>query len=168
MTYKQVAKEAHISITTAIRWFSYVNYKRPVSLPKALSIDEFKGDSGGEKYQCILVDADSSKVIDIIKNRNQGTIMNYFLQYPRSERRKVKFFICDMWKPYADLAKILFSNAIIITDKYHFIRQVTWAVEGLRKNVQKKLSLQQRKYFKRSRSIITKPYRTLSKKIRKH
>lgn len=67
-----------------------------------------------------------------------------------------------MWKAYADLAKILFPNAIIITDKYHFMRQVTWAIEGVRKNVQKKLSTQQRKYFKRSKSLITKPYRTLS------
>lgn len=76
MTYKQVAEDTHISITTAIRWFSYVNYTRPASLPKAISIDEFKGDTDGEKYQCILVDADTSKVIDIINNRNQGTLIN--------------------------------------------------------------------------------------------
>ena len=53
------------------------------------------------------------------------------------ERHNVKFFVCDMWQPYVDLAKIFLPNAKIVIDKYHFIRQVTWAIENVRKRLQK-------------------------------
>ncbi len=35
--------------------------------------------------------------------------------------------------PYTELAQTFFPNATIIVDKYHFIRQVTWAIENVRK-----------------------------------
>jgi len=44
-----------------------------------------------------------------------------------------------MQKQYADLAKFFFPNAKIITDKYHFTRQVSWAVENVRKRIQKNI-----------------------------
>lgn len=51
------------------------------------------------------------------------------------DRLKVKFFVCDMWQPYVDMAQIYFPNAKIIIDKYHFIRQVGWAIEAVRKRL---------------------------------
>lgn len=51
-----IAKKAGVSPTTVNRIFDHVQYSRPYSLPKAIAIDEFKGNAGGEKYQCILVD----------------------------------------------------------------------------------------------------------------
>ena len=40
-----------------------------------------------------------------------------------------------MWRPYTELAQTFFPNATIIVDKYHFIRQVTWAIENVRKRI---------------------------------
>lgn len=62
---------------------------------EAISIDEFKGNTGTEKYQTIVV------------------------------------------------------------DRHHFIRQVYWAPENVRKNVQKSMSKTLRRYYKRIRYIIT-------------
>lgn len=39
-----------------------------------------------------------------------------------------------MYKPYTEMAKAYFPNAVVIIDKYHFIRQTTWAIEGVRKD----------------------------------
>ena len=50
-----------------------------------------------------------------------------------------------------------FKNSIQIVDRYHFIRQVSWALENVRKRIQKDISSKLRKYFKRSRSLLTKP-----------
>jgi len=44
-----------------------------------------------------------------------------------------------MWQQYTELVKSLFPNASIIIDKYHFIRQVTWAIENVRKRLQKQM-----------------------------
>lgn len=78
------------------------------------------------------------------------------------DRLKVKFFVCDMWQPYVDMAQIYFPNAKIIIDKYHFIRQVAWAIEAVRKRLQKSMPKKLRKYFKHSRRLILTRYHRLS------
>jgi transposase len=59
-----------------------------------------------------------------------------------------------MWRPYVDIAKTYFRNATIVIDKYHFIRYNIWAIEKVRKRVQKNLGDKLRKYFKRSKKLI--------------
>ena len=66
-----------------------------------------------------------------------------------------------MWKPYVELARIYFPNAKIIIDKYHFVRQVTWAIENVRKRLQKTMPYELRKYYKRSRKLILTRYHKL-------
>lgn len=72
-----------------------------------------------------------------------------------------------MWQPYVDLARAYFSNAQIIIDKYHFIRQVTWAIESVRKRLQKTMSASLRKYYKRSHKLILTRYKNLKIKNKK-
>ena len=67
-----------------------------------------------------------------------------------------------MWSPYADISYTFFKNATFVVDKYHYIRQVIWAFEAIRKEVQKQLSPSRRKYFKRSRTLLNKRYEYLS------
>lgn len=76
----------------------------------------------------------------------------------QSERHRVKFFVRDMWEPYVDLAKAYVPNATIIIDKYHFIRYVTWAIEKVRKRLQKTMPSNLRRYYKRSRKLILTRY----------
>lgn len=157
-----VAKKANVSTFTVSRIFDNIQYSKPSSLPKVLAIDEFKGNAGGEKYQCILVDPKKKMILDILPDRKQEHLIQYFKSYSRHERLKVQFFVCDMWKQYTEIAKLYFPNATIIIDKYHFIRQVTWAIENVRKRVQKNMTPELRKYFKRSRTLITKRYAKLN------
>lgn len=85
-------------------------------------------------------------------------LTSYFRNISKKERYGVKFFVCDMWKPYTDLAKTFFPNATIVIDKYHFIRQTTWAIENVWKRLQKTMPATLRKYYKRSRSLILTRY----------
>ena len=45
-----------------------------------------------------------------------------------------------------------------IIDKYHWIRQAIWAFENVRKEEQKKLSPELKKYYKRSKSLLIKRF----------
>ncbi len=65
---KEIASQFDISSTTALRYFDLVGYHCR-KLPEVLSIDEFKGNAGGVKYQCILTDAANRKAEDILPNR---------------------------------------------------------------------------------------------------
>lgn len=148
---KHIANNHNISAATVVRIMKLLNYSC-CSLPEVLSIDEFKGNSGGAKYHCILVDPVSHKVLDILKDRKSHILTDYFRKF--KDRSNVKYFVTDMWRPYVELAKTYFKNATIVIDKYHFIRYNIWAIEKVRKGVQKALSDKLRKYFKRSKKLI--------------
>ena len=152
-----VAKMCNVSTATVNRILDTISYGRP-DIPLSISIDEVKGNAGGQKYQCILVDPIKHSVLDILPSRSQTQLNTYFRNIPKRERYQVKFFVCDMWRPYTELAQTFFPNATMVIDKYHFIRQVTWAIENVRKRIQKTMPGYLRKYYKRSRSLILTRY----------
>ncbi|SKA97137.1 Transposase [Caloramator quimbayensis] len=151
-----VAKRVNLSIDTIKRIFNNVSYPSATSLPEIIAIDEFKGNSGGAKYHCCIVDPVNRKVIDVIKDRQFHVLSDYFKKV--KNRDNIEFFICDMWQLYIDLAKTYFKNVIIVIDKFHYIRHAMWAVEAVRKRIQKQLSIKLRKYFKRSKKLILKRF----------
>ena len=157
LSMKDVALQTNVSASTVARILDSISYSRQ-TLPEAISIDEFKGNTSTGKYQCILVDPLKHKILDILPDRTQNHLISYFYSIPKIERYRVKYFVCDMWTPYIDLAKIYFPNAKIIIDKYHFIRQVTWAIDGVRKRLQRSMPASLRKYYKRSKKLILTRY----------
>lgn len=129
-----------------------IRYPKPSRLPLVLSIDEFRGNAGGQKFQAILTDAKKHKLFDILPSRSQISLMQYLNGFPN--KKEVRYFITDMNKVYRDLAKEYFPKAVIVIDKFHVVRYVTWALENVRKRVQKQLHPSKRKYFKRSRKLL--------------
>lgn len=162
VSMKHVASKTNVSNYTVARLIDTINYEPP-KLDYAIAIDEFKGNADTGKYQCILVNPIKHNVMDILPDRTTSHLSSYFSKLNRSERYRVKFFVCDMWQPYVDIAKTYFPNAKVIIDKYHFRRQLTWAIDRIRKRLQKSMPAYLRKYYKRSRFIIHKPYSSLSK-----
>lgn len=152
-SYTSVAREFGISTSTVIRFFKNIQYSKPTKLPEVIGIDEFKGNSGGEKFHGILTDIGERKVIDILKTRYEHDLCDYFKKYDRSG---VKYFVSDMYKPYAEIAATYFPEATYVIDRYHWVRQVIWAFEAVRKEVQKQFSQKHRVYFKKSRYLLLK------------
>lgn len=155
-SFSSVAREVNLSVSTVIRIFDIVGYSHPQSPPEVLAIDEFKGNTGDEKYQCILTDPKTGIVLDILPNRTTEYLIKYFKQWDLDKRRTVRYFVSDMWQPYTDLAAALFKNSTTIIDKYHFIRQMIWAFEAVRKSEQKKYGRENKLCFKNSKRILTK------------
>ena len=157
-SFTSVARDVNLSVSTVIRIFDHVSYPKVKLLPESLSIDEFKGNTWGEKYQCILADPARKVVLDILPQRYGHYLTGYFNGFSKDERKQVKYFVSDMWKTYSDISSVWFKNATQIIDKYHWIRQAIWAFENVRKEEQKRLSPQLRRYFKRSKSLLNKKY----------
>ena len=55
---------------------------------------------------------------------------------------------------YKDIGKTYFKKAKIIADHFHWARYSCEAVDKIGKNVQNKLSKNERKYFKHSRNLL--------------
>ncbi len=137
-SFTSVAKEVNLSLPTVIRIFDLVSYSLK-ELPTALSIDEFKGNTGKEKYQCILTDPENKVVLDILPKRTKYCLSKYFKKFDKSERDKVEYFVSDMWRTFSDISSVWFKNATKIVDKYHWIRQIMCAFESVRKEEQKEV-----------------------------
>lgn len=147
-----VASLLGISDSFIFRRMHDVSYPKPALLPTVLSIDEFRGNTGGQKFQAILTDPKNHKLFDILPSRSQTDLMLYLQDFPN--KKNVKYFVMDMNRVYRDLALQYFPNAKIVIDKFHVVRYVTWALENVRKRIQKQLHPTKRKYFKRSRRLL--------------
>ena len=150
---KEIGCRFNVSGVTAMRYFNYFN-KKLTTLPEVISIDEFKGNSGGQKYNSIIVDPKEKVVLDILPNRFESDLVRYFSHF--QSKTAVKYFVCDMNSHFREVARTCFPQATIIADKYHVIRQVYWAMEKVRKSEQDKLPKQHRIYFKQSRNLLMK------------
>lgn len=150
---KEIGCRYNVSSMTATRYFNMFN-KKLTMLPEVVSLDEFKGNSGGQKYNSIIADPQNGVVLDILPNRFENDLVKYFSQF--HNKNQVKYFVCDMNPHFRRVAKKCFPQAKIVADKYHVIRQVYWAMERVRKNEQSKLSKHFQRYFKRSRYLLMK------------
>lgn len=151
-----VAKQVGISASTIFRRMSDINFPKPNHLPQVLSIDEFKGNAGGEKFQAILTNPKTHELVDILPSRIQWQLKDYLFEF--NNRKDVRYFIMDMNYVYKDIAENYLPNATIVIDRFHVVRYVTWALENVRKRIQKEMHPSKRKYFKRSRKILLSHY----------
>lgn len=104
-SFTSVSREVNLSVSTIIRIFDIVTYPK-ATLSASIAIDEFKGNTWGEKYQCILTDPENKTVLDILPMRYGHYLSKYFKEFSASDRNQVMYFVSDMWKPYSDTASV--------------------------------------------------------------
>lgn len=161
LSFKDIALYNGVSTNVVFRLLKLVSFSNKPPLPVILGIDEFKGSTGGEKYNLILTDLHNGKIVDILPSRKKADIISYFRRYTFEERKKVKVFVMDMTNNYKGIA-YLFPNAEIVVDKYHYVRQVYFALDAVRKRVQKQFPDNKRLHFKRNKFVLWKNYDDLA------
>ena len=118
-----IARRLRVSTSTVIRKLDQFTFKEHFDkLPRVMSWDEF----GFKKSELAFVaqNYETNKLITILDNRRQTTILNHFLKYPLKVRQKVQFITMDMSGAYIPLARRLFPNAEIIIDRFHIIQHL--------------------------------------------
>lgn len=157
---RDAAQRLGVSASSIGRWLKLLSYYPPKQLPEVIAIDEFRGNAGGEKFQCILTAPTHKSIIDILPSRKSHELIDYFKRF--ENRKAVKYVVMDMCVPYFEIAKTFLPNAKIVIDRFHVVRYCTWALENVRKRVQKRLPEHERKYFKRSRKLLLAHMKKLS------
>lgn len=155
-SFTSVAKTVDLSVSTVIRVFDTIHIPKPQKLPHVFAIDEFKGNTGNQKYQAIITDPASHRVLDILPDRSQTSLIDYLRQWTPKQRKRVRYFVSDMWQQYTDIACAFFKNGTQVIDRYHFIRQMVWAFDKVRKRVQQIYGKKYRLLFKHSKRLLIK------------
>ena len=161
---KDIAKDTGTSVSGVQRVLKMMPVSKPQRLPETISFDEFKGNTGSQRFQCIVTDPLNHSVFDILPARTMGTIQNYLLTFPN--RDEVKYVVMDMNRGFRDAAKAFLPNAQIIIDRFHVVRFCTEAMDNVRRSFQSVLPSNQRKYFKRSRRLLLAHRNELSEEDR--
>nr|WP_240806351.1 transposase [Streptomyces tibetensis] len=138
----EIAADSFTSSNTIIRSLESVENNFKVNrnwLPGHLSLDDFKSGkrfSSSGMSMC-LINAVNHRIIDIIPERNNKFLRNYFIQYSYKARLSVMTITVDLYAPYRSLIKELFPNAFIIADKFHVVTQAYTAMNKIRIRVMK-------------------------------
>ena len=137
-------------------------------LPEILGIDEFSATKDTiSKLAFIIMDQTNKNIFDINPSRKSLDIKQYFRNYPKKERDKVKYITLDLYKPYYKLMHSLFRNAILIPDRFHIVIQARNALDKTRINLCKKSNPNYKK-FKKYWKLLLKDKRDLDKKKKKY
>lgn len=130
-----IAHQTFVSTHTVIRILRHTadSFTKYSHLPKTICIDEFKSvkDCVG-KMSFIFCDGDTHNIVDIVENRKQSYLIDYFSRFDPSQRSKVQFVVMDMFKPYIEVIKTCFPNAKIIIDKFHVVQHLNRALNRIR------------------------------------
>ena len=140
---QDIAQRLGVSSSTIGRWLKLLSYQPSRQLPAVIAIDAFRGNAGREKFQGILTAPIHKSIIDILPSRKSQELTDYFRRF--ENRKAVEYVVMDMCIPYLEIAKAFFPNAKIVIDRFHVVRYCTWALENVRKRVQKKLPEYERK-----------------------
>ena len=160
-TEKDIAKRNNVSSSSVNRILNDISKDKIVKnngkLPSVLGIDEFKATKDTKsKMAFIIVDQEKHNIFDINNSRLSIDINEYFRNYQRKERDKVKFITMDLYKPYYKLMSKLFRNAILISDRFHIVIQVRDSLDNTRIKLCYKANSNYRKLKKYWKLILKK------------
>ncbi|MEY8371349.1 ISL3 family transposase [Aerococcaceae bacterium 50-4] len=132
---KLVGQRYHVSSNTVARiLLKAANGLDPKGnyLPEHLSIDEFKSvDDVEGAMSAILVDPHNKRLIDIIEDRKQHSLIRYFHRYSREARAAVKTISMDLYSPYLGVDKACFPNAKIVIDRFHIVQLLNNTINSM-------------------------------------
>ena len=127
-------------------YFKQLMAERTFELPPVIGMDEdhfkalYENSKDGEKtlngdYVFVLTNPVTVSLLDILPTRKKEALISYFKD--REDLGNVKIAVMDMWKPYFDVCKECFPDAVIIIDRFHVIKAINKCVDNARKKLKK-------------------------------
>lgn len=139
VTYSFVAKCYGVSKQYVINKLDEIdtsNIEISLEDSKNICIDEVKiAKVDYSSYQCVVYDFDKQMVIDILNNRQTKHLKEYF----SFNSNNIKTVRQDLCRPYRTVVNAMISNAQIVADHFHVVRQFIWAFNRTRISIIKKL-----------------------------
>jgi transposase len=105
---------------------------------RALGIDEIALKKGHNAYAWVLVNLETGQLIDILDNRSKERLIAYFQQLDPQVRKQIEYYSSDMWDGYITVGRMMFPNALLVVDRFHFFGHMQAAVDRCRKQLRRR------------------------------
>lgn len=140
-----IAKRFSVSDTYAINTFArYVDMPRR-QLTEIISVDEVHlGISKQCNYALVIQDFITGEPLDMVVNRREEYTFPYFASIPLNERKRVKYIITDMYRPYIAYVEKYMPNAIPAVDAFHVIQMINRHLLNYIRQIQRRLDWRDR------------------------
>lgn len=160
--FKKTADDLGVSDTTIRKIFDEsikeLEDKHPLYAPEVLGIDE---NHLMKNYRAVFVDVKKRLLLDIRPNRTKKTVKAWITALP--DYKNIKVVTMDMWKPYRDVVKAVLPDAVVVVDRFHVVKEITAAMERVRKHIGAGAEDKDRKYLKKSRFLLLSNQDSLTK-----
>ncbi|MDY6857681.1 MAG: ISL3 family transposase [Thermodesulfobacteriota bacterium] len=105
-----------------------------------LGIDE-KSFAKRHRYETLVCDLIKGTVECVLEDRSQDSLEGYYGQFSKKQLKRIKAIAMDMWDPYIAATKDLIPDAEgkIVFDRFHVTKQVTDALDKVRRQEYKNL-----------------------------
>ncbi len=154
-TNTDIVNRLQVSVSTVQRQLNAFTLKDNLeTLPEILSWEEFERNKGNLAF--IAQDFKTKKIIAVLENNRQTTIMKHFYKYSRQAREAIKVVTVDMSGAYIPIIRKLFPRAEIVLDRFHIVQHLSRAMMTTRIAIMKacdKTSLPYRAMKKHWRSL---------------
>ena len=169
ISMRSVATALNVSASTVAGMVDKLSYTKPV-LPPSFPSTSF-GEIQAVKSFNVSLQIQRIKAFWIFfphekrktfidTSRKAEDLYRYFADCP--ERKNVRYVVMDLSPLFKSVAQTCFPHAKVVADKIHVLRLGNYALEAVRKDVQKSFHHYRRKYFKRSRTLLLKHKEKLS------
>lgn len=125
LSAREIAKRYSVSDTHVITTFArYVDMPRR-QMTEIICVDEVHLNISKKfKYALIIQDFESGEPLDMIPSRREEITEPYFAHMPFKERKRVRYIISDMYRPYLAYVDKYFPNAESVIDAFHVIQLI--------------------------------------------
>lgn len=165
-SFNEVAVLHHVSNQTVLRIFNeYIDFNIGKPTPY-MCIDEKCYVHGNTKFCLPILDFETNKLIDVLKNRKKMTLIDYLRRVrtlygdPNSNNYvEIKMICIDMSQSYYDAITLIYPNTLIAVDSFHVIKTINEALNDVRLRVMKR-------YYKKENEIDPRTGKLLDEAVR--
>jgi len=122
--------------------------------PKVVGIDEISIRKG-HIYRIVVSDLEKGRAIWFGgKDRSEESMDLFWEELGAKKAEKVRLAVMDMWKPFEASALMYATQAAILYDKFHVLKQLGEAMDQVRRSEYRRASEKERKYIKGQRYTL--------------
>jgi transposase len=121
-----------------------------------IGIDEVSRRKG-QVYLTVVYDLERRVLLWVGDERTEEAVRAFFTEEMGTRRCRTLQVVCmDMWAAYANLVREHAPSAQILFDRFHIVKHLNEAVDGVRRDLWRRLTAKERTTFKGTRWLLLK------------
>lgn len=128
--------------------------KHPIAIPRVMGVDELSIGKG-HSYRIIVSDIERGRPIWFGgEGRKEEDLDRFFQVLGINKSKRIEFAVMDMWKAFRSSVESNAPKAKILYDKFHILRQLSEAMDKVRRSEYRRVSHKDRAFIKGQRYTL--------------